>query len=639
MDNKYNFYWGILHCHIHSDLCHYLDIFSDEMVEKARCQIDSLYKFVRDEMKYDFISYADHHNMGRMIELGKKGNSPWNLILGAWENYNEKGKFATILGYEYQDSTGEYNVYLNRSDMIPNGNTINELIASVKEDEKNIIFAAHNRPNPTDWKFDHHHNFRLVEIINDGGVPFEEWVVQGLEAGYKVGFIGGSDDHSCKPGRNSSTCVLASELIQESVWEALSAKRTFATTGIRPEIYFKLNDAPMGSEIKSNGKCILSVEHKFENCPEWVGIIKNGRLLKSYCPDNSVFSFSFEDIETERVLDYYYLKVIYPDGDYAYASPIWVSAKTTKNKIENTNIPRQSIATYELKKEFGERVGRNKWYNANSLIAEEEHKFSYSFRDMVCHLGPDPILSLPDDTIIYPTMDAVIQSTPEGVDSNEVYKFTPEDDSLILTSFCKIKSIVYGAGYLDGKTVIKSFSNQNLDIFKDIQPVKQFFYKSEFISPVWLASDGRFFCVLGEREGILFTSKGKAIGYFQDSYPAFPAAVKMRSIDEIYVLDFNGYVMRYSFAAATTGKLLWKKKLGRPALSLALTHNGILVYNSTTQKHNTEFTDVKQILSDGSDGGTAKIDLMNMRGVSITELSDGSFAALHNPNKRVSANY
>jgi hypothetical protein len=632
---NYNYYWGILHCHIREDLCHNIDLFSNELLTRAKGEIEDLYKFARDEMNYDFLAYADHHNMGKMVELGNAEQSPWKLVLDAWSKYNIDGKFVSILGYEYQDGIGEYNVYLNRMDMLPDGKIIDDLIDSVPEGEPGIIMAAHNRPNPTDWTFAKHRNFCLVEIINDGGFPFEEWVVEGLEAGHRIGFIGGSDDHGCAPGRNSSTCVLASSLCRDDVWAALEARRTVATTGIRPELLFQLNDMPMGSELQCDGRRVLKVEHKFEQCPEWIGIIKNGRLLEQYAPDNHDFSVCFEDNEAEREMDYYYLKVIYADGNYAFASPIWVSGKGRKLCCQQQT-EKKATKAFILEKEFGKRIGRNKWFNASSLPSPSKHGFSEAIRDMVCHLGPDPILALPDDRLVYPTMNAIELSKGDHVE--KIYSFSKNDENLVLTALCRVNDSLLVAGYINGEPVVRHLQGANVEIPGNLNPLKQFFYKAEFVSPAWLsaAPDGRFFCILSEREGILFTIQGKPLGYFQDSYPAFPVAVKIRSIDEIYILDLEGKLARYSFASATVGRLLWRIELGHPALSLALVPNGVLVYNGLTNSHNIERTSIRKILQDGSDGGSFSLDLMNRRGTAITALPDGRLAGLHNPNSQVS---
>jgi hypothetical protein len=627
-------YWGILHCHIHSRLCHHLDGFSAEMLEDARSEIRDLHTFAREEMGYDFLSYADHHNMGRMIELGTAGNSPWPVVVEAWRKQNRKGEFVTILGYEYQGERGEYNVYLNRPDLTPNGEVIGEVLASVEPGEEGILFAAHNRPQPTDWDFPHHQNFRIVEIINDGGMPFEQWVLRGLQAGHKVGFIGGSDDHGCRPGRNSSTCVWAHSLSREAVWEALQSRRTVATTGIRPRIWFELNGAPMGSEITCDGPRHIEVTHHFEQRPQWVGIIKNGSLLKEFHPDETEFAFSAKDDGAESEIDFYYLKMIYPDGNYAFASPIWVrSTAETERAVEKQEVP---TYCYNLEEEFGERVGRSRWYNTAGLM--RGYGFSNSFRDMVCHLGPDPITTLPDDTLVFPTMDSILRMSPDGTEIGEVHRFTPEEKDLVLTALCMVDETLLGAGYLEGKPVVKALTGRPIEVFGEFTPVRQYLYESGFVSPSYVASGGGFFCVLCAREGVLFTPEGKPIGYFQTDYPAFPASVRMRSLDEIYVLGFGGYLTRYSFAAATSGRLMWKRDLGANALSLCLVEDGVLVYNGTTSTHASR-PEVRLVTADGSEGERFELDTINRRGTSLTALSDDRLAAMHNPSDRISIVY
>lgn len=74
----------------------------------------------------------------------------------------------------------------------------------------------------------------------------------GWAAGFVMGTVSGSDDHSAQPGKRGGglTAVLATAHTREAIFEAMRARRTYATTGDRIILDFSINGKPMGSVIK-----------------------------------------------------------------------------------------------------------------------------------------------------------------------------------------------------------------------------------------------------------------------------------------------------------------------------------------------------------------------------------------------------
>ena len=97
-----------------------------------------------------------------------------------------------------------------------------------------------------------------------------------LSKGYQVGLIGGSDGHRGTPGHprvavesggrfanllrirdvgwsgGPVLAVLADKLDRDSLWEAFRARRTYASTGARALVEFRVNGAIMGSETQAH---------------------------------------------------------------------------------------------------------------------------------------------------------------------------------------------------------------------------------------------------------------------------------------------------------------------------------------------------------------------------------------------------
>jgi hypothetical protein len=97
----------------------------------------------------------------------------------------------------------------------------------------------------------------LVEIYSDWG-RFEWLLEDALRHGYKVGVVANSDGHKGRPGASHPgasqfgaygglTCVLADSLTREAVFDALKARRCYATTAAqRIHIELTVNGLPKG---------------------------------------------------------------------------------------------------------------------------------------------------------------------------------------------------------------------------------------------------------------------------------------------------------------------------------------------------------------------------------------------------------
>jgi hypothetical protein len=93
-----------------------------------------------------------------------------------------------------------------------------------------------------------------------------------LNAGWRVGFTGVSDEHGTEYGKAGMPRggLWVTELTREGVRAALEARRSFATyePGLRLDAL--ANGAPMGAELKHT-KGVVAIELDFDAGPSWVG--------------------------------------------------------------------------------------------------------------------------------------------------------------------------------------------------------------------------------------------------------------------------------------------------------------------------------------------------------------------------------
>ena len=158
--------------------------------------------------------------------------------------------------------------------------------------------------------------------------------------GLKLGVVAGSDDHRAQPGRIGAglTAVLAKNLTRKDIISAIRARRTYATTGDRIYLDFRINGKVMGSELKishqTKPKIYLKVvgtdEISYIQVLSYDFINSSWREVKKINPRGFQYEESFVDSRfSGRAM--YYLRVEQKNKRFsrpvrAWSSPIWVEA-------------------------------------------------------------------------------------------------------------------------------------------------------------------------------------------------------------------------------------------------------------------------------------------------------------------------
>lgn len=159
--------------------------------------------------------------------------------------------------------------------------------------------------------------------------------------GHRIGVIGGSDNHLGTPGINDYAptvpqhsglaVVLAPELSRGAVFDALYARRCYATTGARILLAFDVDGMPMGSELvrKAGANISLHVEVAGTAPLTAVEVVTfvNGdfMVVKSAAVDGSAPDATLTFSEPVEGPTIYYVRVRQADGEMAWSSPVWVN--------------------------------------------------------------------------------------------------------------------------------------------------------------------------------------------------------------------------------------------------------------------------------------------------------------------------
>ena len=367
--------WGMIHGHTE--------------ISDGVGTLDHYFRYMRDECALDFGAPGDHDN------LFETSDAMWQMTQEAVARYHEADRFVTFLGYEWakwrRNGDGDRNVYylhdgrpMFRSDEghFP---TPPDLFRALKG-ETAIVIPHHTAVigNPCDWKDHDPEKERLVEIyscwgssersVHDGD-PFPVrpakrqegqaldagevpagFVQRALELGWRVGFVGGGDDHHGHPGDDTLSgwgpwrykaglmAVWATGRTRQAIWEAMWKRRCYASTGARMIVHFVVNGHPMGSQLSLTRHPGLALVRQIEvrvhgtAAIARVEIVRNNQDVYVYRGEGPDVLFTWQDRTPLAAINlpparwsatpftFYYLRVTQADGEMAWASPVWIES-------------------------------------------------------------------------------------------------------------------------------------------------------------------------------------------------------------------------------------------------------------------------------------------------------------------------
>ena len=174
-------------------------------------------------------------------------------------------------------------------------------------------------------------------------------VREAVRRGYHFGLVAGADGHDGHPGdAQSPACkhphqyhfcgsgravVLATELTREAIFEALFARRCYATSGPPIVLDVRLNGAVMGQRLARprRGKPQLTMHCRGTTGIEQVRVVRNGQVVLTHpCHGEHEVALEWEDTAYDASGPVsYYVRVVQRDRESAWSSPIRVDPEDT----------------------------------------------------------------------------------------------------------------------------------------------------------------------------------------------------------------------------------------------------------------------------------------------------------------------
>ncbi len=352
-NTDYNIYFGQIHSHTNiSDGSGTLA----EAYDYAK-KVDGLsFLAVTDHSNYfDHDTLANIHDGSESSEwvdakkLAKKVTE--EVKINVDNNPGTTKEFVTLYGYEMTWSDGVHghiNTYNTEGFLSRNiteykssgEDSLTNYYAALKTAPDSISMFNHPGKNYGDFEgFDHYDEeidqlITLIEVGNGEGpvrgagyFPSYSYYTEALDRGWHVAPTNNQDNHKGKWGdaNTARTVILADELTEESIYDAMRSMRVYATEDEDFRLIYKLNDADMGTVFEKKQDEVninVKMEDPTDSGNAKVKVIVNGGKEAASC--NISGNNANIDFKPDPVYDYYYIRIEQADGDIIVSAPVWI---------------------------------------------------------------------------------------------------------------------------------------------------------------------------------------------------------------------------------------------------------------------------------------------------------------------------
>ncbi|WP_313134446.1 CehA/McbA family metallohydrolase [Anaerocolumna sp.] len=451
---EYNIYFGQLHAHTNlSDGAGEVEDAFDYAAKKAK--------------NIDFLAITDHSNWledvaGTNNIADASKSTKWNRgKKAAADITKEVDDFVGIYGYEMTwsgGSIGHMNTFNtpgfeNRNNApFKTTTALKTYFDALKTQPQSM--SMFNHPGKTFGDFGDFSYWdpgvdnlvNLIEVGNGEGpvrgsgyFPSYEYYVRALDKGWHIAPANNQDNHKGKWGdaNTARTVVLASELTEESIYDAVRNRRVYSSEDNNLNIVYTLNNSIMGSIVSdTEGPVNISVDINDPD-KEAIGkveVVVNGGMVV----DSKNVTTHEETVEftIPSNYSYYFIRIIQADKDIAVTAPVWVG-----------NVEKCGISKSEVNKELcmkNEEIEITTSYYNNESLPLIINKLEYSIGGKVIQTltGLEAVSSLGQGkaTIKYTSpvagsvnIDVKLYATMDGVEKvfTDVVKIDFQDPSVV----------------------------------------------------------------------------------------------------------------------------------------------------------------------------------------------------------------
>ena len=236
--------------------------------------------------------------------------------------HNEPGSFAAFFGWEWSGPTGtggdrnvmflddEGPIYRSSHWQLWGEEMAEDTVATeavhardlqakmrdyIAETGRKVIMVPHIGGRRSDFEAQDPELEPIFEICSNHGV-FEWRLHEFLAAGVKVGIVGASDDHTCRPGlAYPSTpemtvlgglgAIYTSEHSRQGIYDGMMARHCYGTTGARLYLDVTANGHRMGDIAETSGPVTIGGQVHGTAPIEYIALFNRSQELQHFTPN------------------------------------------------------------------------------------------------------------------------------------------------------------------------------------------------------------------------------------------------------------------------------------------------------------------------------------------------------------------
>ena len=390
--NGYNLYFGQLHAHTN--------------ISDGAGSVTEAFQHASQVENLDFLAVTDHSN-----SFDNESDSQVDLrtdltnVSNEWKEGHQAAKDATtddfvgIYGFEmtWSDGFGHINTFntpgfesrSNSEFGNKSGSTEGYQNYYKKLVEVGSSLSQFNHPGTTFGDFQDFafydpqvdQRITLIEVGNGEGAigssgyfPSYEYYTRALDKGWHVAPTNNQDNHKGNWGDSNTarSVVLASNLTEEAIYDAIRNYRVYATEDNDLSILYSLNDNAMGSILnkQENGVTLTAqITDPTDTADMKVEVIVNGGLVldsQTLTDGKGIVTFTFDSND----YSYYYLRITQADQNIAVTAPVWTGEGV------NAGISKTECDTALVVKDEAVNLSSELYNNAGSDMTVQSVEFS-----------------------------------------------------------------------------------------------------------------------------------------------------------------------------------------------------------------------------------------------------------------------
>ena len=327
-------------------------------------------KALPDSANVDFVAFTDHSNYfdksgaanpeGALYDMSlasAASQNLWNEYKSAVAAFNKEnaGSMVAIAGFEmtWSGGPGHINTF-NTPGIVSRNNTklnnktkdagLQAYYKLLSQTEGIDSISQFNHPGTTFgnfidfgyWDAVVDTRMYMVEVGNGEGqigaggyYPSYEQYIMALDKGWHVAPTNNQDNHKGRWGNanDARDVILTDDFTEDGIYEALRARRMYATEDKNLELDYTVNGNMMGSIIdvpeKLNFEISFNDPDRTDSIAKVELVVNSGKVAYTWDSAADLAKGSVS-VELAPEYTYYFVRVTEGDGDLAVTAPVWV---------------------------------------------------------------------------------------------------------------------------------------------------------------------------------------------------------------------------------------------------------------------------------------------------------------------------